>query len=631
MVTSNKHKDPILAVIVTLGALIIGAAVGTTADQTTAIVALLVIVLLVIIGFVFYTLRQNRKEVRLIESLKRDVQRLEQELRNPNVTTIGKGDYANLLREWNESGKGEVLLFNIELQTFQQDMIFDTWGGIDSELSNFKRVVLLLPPAKVRRWERIVIREEDNFFKDPERRKFDVAQIKQEVSHSPTIAFALYRFSDEDGRICIHDSMLFFVLSPPFSLSRSSEIPGEDPWWDYDSIIKLRRRGQTADISGRLETKWNKYISDTRDVDRVLVDCKTLHRLEPEFVLDQINAPPNLRSDLLQQLEPVSVEETIPPRLIPAGGDTLEFQLRYPNCRGAVNGQCRGLDDSGEKPALICVGGFTERQQSSLIDLFARRLDFKSVVTLQYEVSPPTEHVNLTRYSEDMRSVWRYALSHSGIKREVILVARSINGLLAAIIAAEREFIDTVLGVVLVSPVFDIIEMTTRYRQNSPEKSSHGTIDKLWRYSPGYTWDVWCDKALRLLEFYDVDISLALYLDIIRNDPAMYTIEGLKAAIGTLTQNCKHVFILSHPDDPITGSESAWQSLKNASSGGGVIVPDYLHLIETETSHLPRQFITKDKSPFRGEMASTEGAVREILEHLGLKAERRRRASSKID
>ena len=170
--------------------------------------------------------------------------RLEQKRRKGTARIITKQDYGELLKEWNASGNGEVLLFNIELQTFSsRETMERTWGGI-AQLEKIRKVILLLPENKARRWGRIVTEQFDGFFKNESNRKFHMCEFgfkeKDEwQTDLRNIAFALYSLSDESGKGAIHSKIVVFVLSQPFSKLKQPFIPGDSMWWDYHHILEF--------------------------------------------------------------------------------------------------------------------------------------------------------------------------------------------------------------------------------------------------------------------------------------------------------------------------------------------------------------------------------------------------------
>ena len=204
---------------------------------------------------------------------------LRNRLDNPSVSIVSKRDYGQLIQKWNDSGEGYVLLYNIELQSFQtDDDIRRTWGKI-GELSNIKKVVLLLPESKIQRWENVVRIQENKFFASPENRKFLVCEFNSEEVHtditdSPSIGFAMYRRGDDVSSGPLHDDALVFVMSGPFSKFREATIPEDSDWWDYHHIIKFYT---DQGVVSNLDQTWRQcYDKDrARDVDRVVKDVRT--------------------------------------------------------------------------------------------------------------------------------------------------------------------------------------------------------------------------------------------------------------------------------------------------------------------------------------------------------------------
>ena len=178
--------------------------------------------------------------------LSKQVKELEDRLAHPKIDAVTKHGYGAVLKEWNDSGPGNVLLYNIELQSFTKEDIERTWGGL-ARLENIGRVVLLLPEKKIRRWERVVYRERNGFFDEAKpNRTFDACQVASRGQDDPSqprgIAFALYRFGDDPSQGGLHDKAVVFVLSEPFSTQMEPLIQGVDVnWWDYHHVLTFFR------------------------------------------------------------------------------------------------------------------------------------------------------------------------------------------------------------------------------------------------------------------------------------------------------------------------------------------------------------------------------------------------------
>ena len=80
------------------------------------------------------------------------------------------------------------------------------------------------------------------------------------------------------------------------------------------------------------------------------------------------------------------------------------------------------------------------------------------------------------------------------------------------------------------------------------------------------------------------------------------------------------MFVLSHPEDPITGSQEAITRLSDAASGTGLIESKNYRHVAIQSRHLAAQQIAKQAYPFsvRDEVESVEKALRQILRRLGV-------------
>jgi len=547
---------------------------------------------------------------------------------------ITKKDYARTLRDWDREGPGYVLLYNIELQSFENTSeIQRTWGGI-AQLSNIKGVVLLLPPSKVNRWEHVVMREQDGFFKNPENHKFEVCKIQEPSGDDnrvvpPGVGFALYRLGDTPGQGPLHKEVIVFVLSEPFSQEKPAYVVGDAAWWDYHHILKFR--GDREILTSAEHTWLRTYVeSGRRDIQRVQADVQSLKPMKPEDFLTKLGTGEARKAEILSHFKPRRRIQVDPSR-IPGDMESGAFSIVYDN-QECIQGNYTGVevkspDDKSpgvkepiRKPAMIWVGGFTERRAAKLPGIFERFLKRKpspQVVQFYYEVSPPISYVTLSRYMQDMREVLRFVnkQSHVIVPNELVIIARSINGLLAALVAEEEEFLAMLRGVILVAPVFDVIQMIDNYR--AVRGQAHVTVEKGWRMCPGYTADRWENPQDHWLEFFGYDVSLSVIADIVQHDRNRFSLEAFKHAVGRISQRCP-VYVLTHSEDPITGSKEAIRSLEHASGGTGLILEENFKLVRIKSSHIPE--ISRDQYPFvlKPELPETKKSLQEILQKLGV-------------
>jgi len=568
-----------------------------------------------------------------VRKLTSQVESAERRANNPAVSIITKHDYRQILLDWSKAeDEGQVLLYNIELQSFEnQAVIQDTWGGL-RELTRVKEVALLLPTAKVRRWEHIVIQQEHAFFQDPANRKFSVCEFvpSERVGEGPApsgIAFAIYRFVSGARSGQLHSKAVWFILSRPFSQLHEPMVEGDAKWWDYRDILSINGRD---DIRTSAIAIWNAHHNPTqaRDVDRVLLDKKPLMAVEPKVFFDNMGFSEEQVENRMRQFHPRKVDERSP-LAIPLGGNHSAFNIRYDN-HDTIHGHFEGVTPhTGQlKPGLIWAGGFTEAAHSRLPELFARVLRKEDVVQFYYEVSPPVADVTLSRYAEDMREVLRYvnAQGHVVMPNGLVLVARSINGLVAALVAAEEEFRSMLAGLILVAPVFDVVEMMDNYR--SLRGQPHVRVEKCWRRSPGFdngiVWETARDPNQLnsgWLEFFTHDVRMTLLADIVRHAPDKFSREAFKRAVGRFSEQ-RPVVVLSDPNDPITGSEKALEALSAAATGTGRIRRENYCYQPIHSGHLLPEQIDRDRYPFllREEARSVRDALRSVLKRLSIPA-----------
>ncbi|MCZ6835072.1 MAG: hypothetical protein O7G85_04795 [Planctomycetota bacterium] len=552
------------------------------------------------------------------------------------IEIITKRDYGRLLQEWNasltEDGKnrpGEVLLYNIELQSFQtHELMEQTWGGL-KHLEHIKRVVLLLPPEKIRRFERVVRRERDQFFKDPANRKFQVSEIHGTEQESPEarkategVAFAMYRYLDEElnASAGLHNKSVVFMLAEPFSKLMPSIIPGDESmWWDYHHILCFDGDERIMDQTFNI---WREHFvaNEERDIARSGSMSLMTRAIEPSELLDSLGTDEDRKTELLEHFAPRKVDEC-EPMSIPTDEGEGNYSITYDNGQ-TIEGHYHGVDTDQRRPKrpLVWVGGFTERQTTKLPDLFKRHLKHEDIIQFFYEVSPALEDITLSRYMQDMHEALRYVNNQQAVvqRDQLVLVARSINGLLAPLVAAKNDkVLSSFAGVILVAPVFDIFDMIDNYRKMTGK--SHVTVEKCWRCAPGYNAHLWEDEAEGWLEFFGHHVNLTLMADIIRHDPATFCLDNFIEAVGKISHHCP-IYILSHPNDPVTGSERAIAELNKATGGLGIINDQNYECIEIESMHLTPEQVTLRQYPFavKSEIQTVRSKLLEIIQKVGL-------------
>jgi len=630
----RQIKDPGLLAVIFLfltGTFVIGRLMPDTVENLIQSVPFGIMEGGLLLCCVMVLLYCRRREPPEVGELKKQLDQLQQTKAKQEAKlahaarVIDKNEYAKILKNWNDAGAGHVLLYNIEMQSFANpDKIKDTWGGL-ARLTGINSVVLLLPDHKIKRWESVVVREETRFFADEANRKFDVCAISSGAAghhgDAPTgVAFALYRFGSDPGNGRLHDTAVVFVLSKPFSELRPAMVPGDSEWWDYHHILEF---SGDENVIKTAENIWNRnYLHErTRPIARVLADAKPLEPIKPGVLFERLGVSKPRCDELLQHFSERSIAARTPKR-IPLDEPDGDFTLTYDNLE-TIEGHYSGVDVESKqpKPALVWIGGFTERRATKLPELFERVLKRESVVQFYYQVSPPIECVTLTRYMQDMREVLSYInAQHKAVAPDqIVLIARSINGLLAALVGAEEKCLDALAGVILIAPVFDVIEMMDNYRAATGQPDVR--VEHCWRSSPGYTGDKWENRSpeYRWLEFFGHDVSLSIMGDIIQHEPETFSLSAFKRSVGTISQR-RPIYILSHPDDPITGSKRALETLKHAASGTGLIRQENYRSLKIDSSHLPADQIDRDAYPFaiRDEVERVHETFRDVLMRMGI-------------
>jgi hypothetical protein len=544
------------------------------------------------------------------------------------VTVITRNEYADLLCDWNGAGPGVLLLYNIELQSFENPAaIARTWGGI-AELRNIHKVIIMLPSHKMRRWEKVVAREasDDGFFADKRNHKFFVCECPDaetgKEGHLPPqhVAFALYQRGADVDSPTFHSETIVFILSEPLSELVEPFVPEDHKWWNYHHILRFARDAKIRD--GNV-TIWKNHFNKLtlRSVARVMKDVEKLRPLEPEVFFDEehLNLRPGLRKQFARYLTPRNRGAWTPP-VIGFADERQGFEIGYVN-GDKVIGHCSGVDTVNRMPKvpLVWVGGFTEQQSTRLPELFEGILRNDLITQFFYQVSAPAEYTTLSGYMEDMREVIRYvnAQEHVVHQGQIVLVARSINGLVAPLVAAQDGILDMLGGLILVAPVFDVVKLIDSYRK----ATGHGyvTVEKAWRCAPGYEASKWEDESNGWLDFFDRRVHLTLLADIVRHASGTFELRGFVDAVGKISQKCP-VHVLTSEEDPIVGSEVAVEALKNAASGGGLIRSDNFGMVFIDSKHYPPHQIPRNRYPWhlKTEAMEAKKAMKGILQRMNV-------------
>lgn len=510
---------------------------------------------------------------------------LEQRVEQPPLSTVTMDDYARLLQEWNDSGEGELLLYNIELQSFStSERMRRVWGHISS-WTNMKRVVLLLPPDKVHRWELYCQREEAAFFLEQHRERFVVGTLPATGDRAvpAAAAFALYRFARTGTNgSSLHPKALFFVLSEPFSQRAAPTVPGDVSWWDYHHILLVRGLDS---LRSEAMTLCKPFLSEDRlrDVSRVLAETAPLEPLSPEALLRRLDAPAAATVELLARFRARRLKRVDPESAPP--GHEGSFSLTYDNL-DRIEGRFRrrAVADAGESPSIVCVGGFSEQASHASLLPVERRLADLPADLYSYTVSGPHRHATISGYASDMEATLGWVRRQAGGLERAVLVARSLNALASLHLDGAGGAASSRPGaLVLIAPVFDLPHLVTEYQRECGNPS--GGVEAMWRGVNGLRYMDWVSGTGDLLRFYGHELSPALYCDIIRRQPAEFSAEGSAARIVALAQEIP-IWILTSPQDTLAGSDRALAIIE-ASRKAAQIPADRIRIIPIPTDHRP--------------------------------------------
>ena len=236
-------------------------------------------------------LTQNRKEV---SELREALQDRERKLESGSaIRMVHPAEYIDVLRNLASThGPGHLLLFNIELNTFTDDPVFERLWGRLAELSEITTVRIALPRRKFQRWEKIVTGIREEFFRtDTNGQKFLACEYAESQQNAEDrIAFALYdSIRDPQQR----DWGALFLLNRPFVEGRA------DGTHDYLHVLEYR--GSHEALS-RCRTLWGTvYESDWA---QSAEEIQRFHRQlrDPPELNELIKQPDNLRVFNIRQL-----------------------------------------------------------------------------------------------------------------------------------------------------------------------------------------------------------------------------------------------------------------------------------------------------------------------------------------
>ncbi len=169
-------------------------------------------------------------------------------------------EFGDLLVTWMASDQsGCVLLFNPELSSLiSEESLRAAWGDLIAS-PNVHRVVLALPPVKVRRLVRYISEFREEFKQFEGTNKFEVCDFPDHLGCPlPAISFAAFRHGNDFTQGRCHETCALFVLSEPFS--RRGRTPAYDFYWQHDVMLVCSKSSGSPSLSELVK----RYFSDDR-------------------------------------------------------------------------------------------------------------------------------------------------------------------------------------------------------------------------------------------------------------------------------------------------------------------------------------------------------------------------------
>jgi 2-polyprenyl-3-methyl-5-hydroxy-6-metoxy-1,4-benzoquinol methylase len=169
-------------------------------------------------------------------------------------------DFRVLSANWTAREQpGCVLLFNPELDTFTSESeLRDTWGELIAS-SGVHRVVIALPPTKMRRMIRQINEFSEEFKNLEGTQKFEVTDFPDELGCPlPAVSFAAFREGEDFTSGKLDETSVLFVLSDPFS--KRARTTAYDSFWKHEVMLVCDKSPGSPSLGGLIK----RYFSDDR-------------------------------------------------------------------------------------------------------------------------------------------------------------------------------------------------------------------------------------------------------------------------------------------------------------------------------------------------------------------------------
>ena len=525
------------------------------------------------------------------------------------IRMIHPAEYMDILRKLADThGAGHLLLFNIELNTFGDDNVFEQLWGRLAEVSEIKTVRMALPRPKFERWETIVTGVREGFFGEPTNgRKFVACEYAHDNPRvEDRIAFALYDSIRDPRR---RDWGALFLLNRPFIEERAGGVH------DYLHILEYRGANDVLSRCRKLwdrvyESDWAETAEDIQKFKRHLREPPTLgdllkqHRCDRgrREVITRVVGTKRVVEDEGKYPRPLDLPTT---KASPDG--SYSFRIRYRHTPPiakedeVVSGTCVGLEPAeslGDRPCVIWSSGFGEGQEPKLAKILSKRLNGHGfdVVEVFFTKSGRIEETTCTRMEEDIKAVVDYAADIPGVDRNgICVIGISLSAYLAARIARRDHRIKSL---VLVAPPFDVVEMLDNFRRHYLAGQQRiPTFRDFLKARNNLKISDW-DRNPRYCNYFNHIVTSCHLADIAITGSDKLGRSAFLEALGTITRTDRRVALIYGNDDEIVRADENLRHL-DAEIENGFIKEDnfYRHTISVAHYYPPQGEV--EDYPFR--------------------------------
>lgn len=578
---------------------------------------LVAILLLTLGSFGILVWKQLKASKELRETLRAEqdnaagLKRRLDDAKNNMIRMIHPEEYLRILRNIaTKRGPGHLLLFNIELNTFGDDKMFNALWSPVADMPEILSVRLALPPGKFERWERIVTGVRQRFFAEhnsvagvPNGTRFIACRYQEKDSSSndrsghrgteagpraiceDRIAFALYESSEHPG---MHDWGVVFLINRPFVEERPDGI------LDYLHILEYNGNHE---VLNRCRGLWNVVFNPNRAETAIDIQEYTRHINGP-MDLDKLLSMHGCDDDRSAIMKRVVGAGRLVCKSKPApdslcrqtrqndGRIEFEIVLRYKppfaDKTEPISAYGLGLPSVQTDHSLQCLiwsPGFGDEKAPKMARIVSRELgDCKPrPAELFFKPSGIIEETTCTRLSEDIEAIVEYAAQLPSIDASRIhVIAMSLSGYLAAQIARRDRRIRSLL---LIAPPFDVIEMLDNLREHhygmQHADGRAPMFGDFLRARPNLRIADW-DENDQYCNYFNHVVRCCHLVDIAVSGPPSFRSEPFLDAIGEVTQSGRHVHLLYGKDDPIVRPDKYMPQVDRAIESGK-IVDEYFH------------------------------------------------------